>query len=114
MRCQSITDSNFEIIDYRDYGVFNGKPTITHYNREERRKYIKAHKNIKGLKICPNCKNKTVFITDDNNKSFCELCGKLYPTILFKNSKGEYEPLGVTREIELTEVCKWQKLGNIK
>lgn len=93
-------------LDYSEYGVFNGKPTIPNYNREERRKYIKEHKHIKGLKLCPNCKNKTLFITDDNSRSFCELCGKLYPTIMFKNSKGEYESLGTTEKIELTEVKK--------
>lgn len=92
-----ITD---EIIDYSNYGVFNDKPTITSYNREERRKYIKEHKHNKDSKMCPNCKNKTVFITDDYNRSFCELCGKLYPTFLIKSAKGEYQPLGKIGEKE--------------
>ena len=81
-------------IDYSEYGVFNGKSTITSYNREQRRKYIKEHKHIKGLKECPYCKVKTKFITDDNGKSFCELCGRLYPTIFVKYSdKEEYQPI---------------------
>lgn len=87
-------ESNF---DYSDYGVFNGKPTLPNYNRKERRKYIKEHRNNKDAKTCPNCNNKTMFITDDNNKSFCELCGKLYPTLLVKEEKGEYKPLGVIK-----------------
>ena len=33
------------VFDYSDYGVFNGKPTLTSYNREERRKYIKEQEN---------------------------------------------------------------------
>ncbi len=90
-----MTDSDFDIVDYREYGTFNGKPTLPSYNREERRKYIRDHKNKNGCKLCPNCKNKTMFITDDNNKEFCELCGKLYPTIMFKNENGDYVPLGV-------------------
>ncbi len=82
------------VFDYSDYGIFNGKPTITNYNREERRKYIKKHKHNKNAVICHNCNNKTIFITDDNGKQFCELCGKLYPTLTIKNENGEYEPLG--------------------
>lgn len=27
--------------DYSMYGVFNGKPTLPKYNREQKRKYIK-------------------------------------------------------------------------
>ena len=50
------------VFDYSDYGVFNGKPTLTSYNREERRKYIKEHKHNKNAIMCPNCNNKTIFI----------------------------------------------------
>lgn len=86
------------IIDYSDdYGVFNGKPTVTNYNRKEKRKYVKDHKNDKDARVCPNCNNKTLFITDDYSRSFCELCGKLYPTIFFKEGKGEYKPIGRTK-----------------
>lgn len=67
------------------YGIFNGKLTIPNFNREERRKYIKEHKKDKNTTICPHCKNKTLKITDDNGKEFCELCGKLT----------EYEDVGV-------------------
>lgn len=60
-----------------EYGIFNGKLTIPNFNREERRKYIKEHKKDKNTTICPHCKNKTLKITDDNGKEFCELCGKI-------------------------------------
>ena len=80
--------------DYSDYGIFNGKSTLTNYNRKERRKYIKEHKHNKNAKMCPNCNNKTIFITDDNGKQFCELCGKLYPTLTIKSEDRNYKPLG--------------------
>lgn len=66
-----------EQFDYSMYGVFNGKPMIPSYNREERRKYIKEHKNNKEATYCDYCNAKTLTITDDNCKSVCELCGKL-------------------------------------
>ena len=67
------------------YGTFNGKLTIPNFNREERRKYIKEYKKDKNATICPHCKNRTLKITDDNGKNFCELCGKII----------EYEDVGV-------------------
>lgn len=79
---------------YSDYGIFNGEPTVTNFNREEKRNYIKKHKHNKDAIMCPNCNNKTIFITDDYGKQFCELCGKLYPTLTFKNEDGNYKPLG--------------------
>lgn len=85
------------IIDYSDYGVFNGRATVTNYNRTERRKYAKNHRNDKDARICPNCNYKTLFITDDNGRSFCELCGKLYPTIFFKEEKGRCKAIGGTK-----------------
>ena len=71
-----------------EYGTFEGKLTIPNFNREERKKYIKEHKKDKNTTICPHCKNKTLKITDDNGKEFCELCGKLT----------EYEDVGVIRD----------------
>lgn len=68
-----------------EYATFNGKLTIPTFNREERRKYIKEHKKDKNATICPHCKNRTLKITDDNGKNFCELCGKIT----------EYEDVGV-------------------
>ena len=63
--------------DLSEYGIFNGKPTIPNYNREERRKYIKLMKNDKDATICPKCNYKTRKVSDDNGKIFCELCGKV-------------------------------------
>ena len=68
-----------------NYGTFNGKLTIPNFNREQRRRYIKEHKKDKNATICPHCKNRTLKITDDNGKEFCELCGKIT----------EYEDVGV-------------------
>lgn len=68
-----------------EYGTFEGKLTIPNFNREERRKYIKEHKNDKNATTCHHCKNKTLKITDDNGKEFCELCGRIT----------EYENAGV-------------------
>ena len=68
-----------------EYGTFEGKLTISNFNREERRKYIKEHKKDKNATICPHCKNRTLKITDDYGKEFCELCGR----------RTEYEDLGV-------------------
>lgn len=69
----------------REYGTFDGKLIIPNFNREQRRKYIKYHKKDKNATICPHCKNRTLKITDDNGKEFCELCGKIT----------EYEDVGV-------------------
>ena len=63
--------------DYSMYGVFNGKPMIPSYNREERRNYIKKHKHDKNAMQCNYCKAKTLTITDDNCNLVCELCGKV-------------------------------------
>ena len=68
-----------------EYGTYNGQLTIPNFNREARRKYIKEHKVDKDATICPHCNNKTLKITDDNGKEFCELCGKIT----------EYENVGV-------------------
>lgn len=63
--------------DYSMYGVFNGKPMIPNYNREEKRRYIKEHKHNKYATNCSYCNAKTLTITDDNRKDICELCGKI-------------------------------------
>lgn len=63
-------------LDYSMYGVFNGKPMIPSYNREERRKYIRTYKNSKEATYCDFCKAKTLKITDDNCEIVCELCGR--------------------------------------
>ena len=68
-----------------EYGTFNGILAIPNFNREQKRKYIKEHRKDKNATICPHCKNRTLKITDDNGKEFCELCGKLT----------EYEDVGV-------------------
>lgn len=60
-----------------EYGTFDGKLIIPNFNREQRRKYIKDHKKDKNSTICLNCNNRTLKITDDNGKEFCELCGKI-------------------------------------
>ena len=67
------------------YGIFNGKLTIPNFNREQKRKYIKKHRKDENATICPHCKNRTLKITDDYGKEFCELCGR----------RTEYEDLGV-------------------
>ena len=69
----------------KHYGLPYGELTIPSFNREERRKYIKEHKKDKNATICPHCKNRTLKITDDYGKEFCELCGK----------RTEYEDVGV-------------------
>ena len=61
----------------KEYATFNGKLTIPNYNREERRKYVKEHKHNKNANVCPHCNKKTMKITDDYGKLFCELCGKI-------------------------------------
>lgn len=63
--------------DYSTYGVWNGKPLIPSFNREERRKYIKEHKKDKMAKYCPFCKTNTFRLSDDNCNICCELCGKI-------------------------------------
>lgn len=63
--------------DYSMYGVWNGKPMILSYNREEKRKYIKRHKHNKDATHCNWCNAKTLTITDDNCKLVCELCGRI-------------------------------------
>lgn len=70
--------------DYSMYGTFDGKPLIPSYNREQRRKYIKTHRHDKDAKNCTYCNNKTIFVTDDNGKECCELCGKIYPNLFIK------------------------------
>ena len=67
----------YEEPDYSMYGVWNGKPMIPSYNREERREYIKRHKNNKDAIHCNWCNAKTLTITDDNCKCVCELCGRI-------------------------------------
>lgn len=68
-----------------EYATFNGELTIHNFNREQKRKYIKEHKKDKNATTCPHCKNRTLKVTDDNGKEFCELCEKLT----------EYEHVGV-------------------
>ena len=63
--------------DYSMYGVFNGKPMLPNYNREEKRRYIKEHKHNKDATNCNYCNAKTLTITDDNCKDVCELCGRI-------------------------------------
>lgn len=63
--------------DYSIYGVWYGKPMMPHYNREERRKYIKEHKKDKNAEYCPFCQTNTIRISDDNCDICCELCGKI-------------------------------------
>ena len=63
--------------DYSIYGIWNGKPMLTIYNREERRKYIKKHKHNKDATNCIYCNAKTMTLIDDNRRFVCELCGRL-------------------------------------
>lgn len=68
--------------DYSMYGTWNGKPMLTIYNREERRKYIKKHKHNKDATNCIYCNAKTMTLIDDNRRFVCELCGRLKETEL--------------------------------
>jgi len=68
-------DNNYKP-NYSMYGIFDGKPMIPSYNREERRKYIKQHKHDKEATQCDYCNAKTLTVTDDNSKFVCDLCGR--------------------------------------
>lgn len=72
--CEQMVGYEF---DYSEYGVFNGKPMLPTYNREQRRKYIKENKNNPIAEKCPFCKAKTLRLSDDNCDICCELCGKI-------------------------------------
>lgn len=63
--------------DYSMYGVFNGKPTLPKYNREQKRKYIKKHKHNKDATRCDYCNADTLTFIDDNSSLVCELCGRI-------------------------------------
>ena len=63
--------------DYSEYGIRNGKPMLPSYNRVQRRKYIKKHKNDKYADYCPFCETRTFRISDDNGNLCCELCCKI-------------------------------------
>lgn len=66
-------------------GIWNGRPMICLYNRQEKREYIKKYKNNKNAEYCSCCKAKTLTITDDNCKNCCELCGTIKEELM----KGE-------------------------
>ena len=56
-------------------GIFNGEPMGLHYNREQKRRYLKKHRHDKDASYCIYCNGKTATITDDYCDSICELCG---------------------------------------
>lgn len=64
-----------EELSKKGFGIFNGKLMGFGYNRELKRKYLKKHKKDKDATHCIYCNGKTLTITDDYNKSVCELCG---------------------------------------
>ena len=84
--------------DYSMYGVFNGKPMLPGYNREERRAYIKKHKHNKNASECLYCNAKTLTITDDNSDFVCELCGRI------KSIKVEIQPSDYTTAISVQRI----------
>ena len=57
------------------YGIFNGQLMGLHYNREQKRRYLKEHKRDRHSSHCNWCNGKTATITDDYGDSVCELCG---------------------------------------
>lgn len=60
-----------------EYGIFDGEKMDLHHNRQERREYLKKHKNDKMATKCDFCKGNTLTITDDNCNNVCELCGRI-------------------------------------
>ncbi len=78
-------NKNIEI-DYSQYGVFDGKPFIPFYNREQRRKYKRRFK--KSHWYCPHddCGVQVVF--DDVGAMCCTLCGKILGRLKSKDSNG--------------------------
>lgn len=76
--------------DYSIYGVFDGKPMIPYYNREQKRKYIKEYKHDRNATYCDYCNANTITITDDNCRFVCELCGR------FKVVKVQIKPSNYT------------------
>ena len=59
----------------RGVGIFDGKPMGLHYNREQKRRYVKEHKHDKNASHCSYCIARTVTVTDDYGDPTCELCG---------------------------------------
>ena len=66
---QEIINARLQMLS-NQYGTFNGHLTFPSYNREQKRRYIKAHKKDKNASICPHCHYNTLKITDDNSKEF--------------------------------------------
>ena len=69
-KCLTISD-----LKAKGVGIFNGEPMGLHYNREQKRRYLKEHKHDRYASHCAFCNGRTATVTDDYGDYICELCG---------------------------------------
>lgn len=91
-----------DLTDYTQYGVWNGKPFIPSYNREERRKYIKENRHNKNASHCAYCNANTLTVSDDNGQFCCALCGR------YKSIKVEVKAKDYTTHIQNDGRCSYE------